>query len=69
MEVQEGWEQITHAPKCEAKETGLHSRDNAGTSPAVQWLRLRAPSAGGRDSIPGQETKSRMRAATKTRHS
>ena len=27
-EVPEGWEWITQAPKCGAKETGLHSRDN-----------------------------------------
>ena len=31
-----------------------------GTSLVVQWLRLRAPSAGGPDSIPGQGTRSHM---------
>ena len=31
----------------------------------VQWVRLGAPSAGGRGSIPGQGTRSRMHAATK----
>ena len=30
------------------------------TSPAVQWLRLHAPNAGGLSSIPGQETRSHM---------
>ena len=31
-----------------------------GTSLVVQWLRLHAPSAGGRGSIPGQGARSRM---------
>ena len=31
-----------------------------GTSLVVQWIRLRAPNAGGRGSIPGQRTRSRM---------
>ena len=31
-----------------------------GTSPGVQWLRRRTPSAGGPGSIPGQETRSHM---------
>ena len=31
-----------------------------GTSLGVQWLRLRAPKAGGTGSIPGQETRSHM---------
>ena len=31
-----------------------------GTSLVVQWLRLRAPSAGGLSSIPGQEVRSRL---------
>ena len=31
----------------------------SGTSLGVQWLRLRAPSAGGWGSIPGQGTRSR----------
>ena len=31
-----------------------------GTSLVVQWLRLRAPNAGGPGSIPGQGTRSRM---------
>ena len=45
-----------------------------GTSLVVQWLRLRAPNAGGPGSILGQGTRSHMlqlkkipRAATKTR--
>ena len=32
----------------------------SGTSLVVQWLRLRAPNAGGLGSIPGQGTRSRM---------
>ena len=32
----------------------------------AQWLRLCAPNAGGRGSIPGQGTRSHMRAATKS---
>ena len=31
-----------------------------GTSLVVQWLRIRAPNAGGPGSIPGQGTRSRM---------
>ena len=31
-----------------------------GTSLVTQWLRLRAPSAGGPGSIPGQGTRSHM---------
>ena len=34
----------------------------------VQWVRLRAPNAGGPASIPGQGTRSRMHAATKSLH-
>lgn len=33
------------------------SDQNKGTFPMVQWLRLRAPHAGGRGSIPWQGTK------------
>ena len=36
-----------------------------GTSLVVQWLGLHAPNAGGPGSIPGQGTRSHMRAATK----
>ena len=32
----------------------------------VQWIRLRAPNAGGPGSIPGQGTRSHMHAATKS---
>ena len=39
-----------------------------GTSLVVQWLKLRAPNAGGLGSIPGQGTGSHMRAATKSSH-
>ena len=39
-----------------------------GTSPVVQWLRLRTPSAGRPGSIPGQGTRSHMHAATKSPH-
>ena len=31
-----------------------------GSSLVVQWVRLRAPNAGGPGSIPGQGTRSRM---------
>ena len=34
----------------------------------VQWVRLRAPNAGGPGSIPGWGTRSRMHAATKSSH-
>ena len=37
-----------------------------GTSLVVQWVRLCAPNAGDRGSIPGQGTRSHMHAATKT---
>ena len=39
-----------------------------GTSLVAQWLRLRAPNAGGPGSIPGQGTRSHMHAATKSPH-
>ena len=38
---------------------------NLGTSLVTQWLGLRAPSAGGPGSIPGQGTRSHMHATTK----
>ena len=38
------------------------------TSLVVQWVRLRAPNAGGPGSIPGQETRSHTHAATKSSH-
>ena len=34
----------------------------------AQWLRLRAPNAGGPGSIPGQGTRSHMHAAAKSLH-
>ena len=40
----------------------------AGTSLVAQWLRLRTPNGGGLGSIPGQGTRSHMRAATKSSH-
>ena len=39
-----------------------------GTSLVAQWLRLRAPNAGGLCSIPGQGTRSHTHAATKSSH-
>ena len=39
-----------------------------GTAPVAQWLKLHAPNAGGRDSIPGQGTRSHTHAATKSSH-
>ena len=39
-----------------------------GTSLMAQWLRPRAPNAGGPGSIPGQRTRSHMHAATKISH-
>ena len=39
-----------------------------GTSLEVQWLRLHAPNAGGLGLIPGQGTRSHMRATTKSWH-
>ena len=40
----------------------------AGTSLVVQWVRLPTPNAGGLGSIPGQGTRSRTHAATKSPH-
>ncbi|TEA31248.1 hypothetical protein DBR06_SOUSAS18710027, partial [Sousa chinensis] len=34
----------------------------------AQWIRLRAPNAGGRGSNPGKGTRSHVRAATKSSH-
>ena len=39
-----------------------------GTYLVVQWLRLHAPNAGGLGLIPGQGTRSHMRATTKSSH-
>ena len=39
-----------------------------GTSLVAQWLRIRALRAGGLGSIPGQEPRSHMHAATKSSH-
>ena len=39
-----------------------------GTSLVVQWVRLRAPNAGGPGLFPGQGTRSHMSAATKSSH-
>ena len=39
-----------------------------GTSLVVQWLRLCTPNAGGLGSIPGQGSRSHMRAAAKGLH-
>ena len=36
----------------------MRSRTQVGTSLVVQWLELCTANAGGRGSIPGQETKS-----------
>ena len=56
-----GWEtKILQAMQCSQK------KGHVGTSPVVQWLRLRAPNAGGPGSIPGQGTRSRMHATTKS---
>ncbi|TEA37244.1 hypothetical protein DBR06_SOUSAS10010020, partial [Sousa chinensis] len=46
----------------------IYKCTNMGTSLVVQWLRLHAPSAGSRGSIPGQGTRSHMHAATKSLH-
>ena len=43
----------------------LCNKRNAGTSLVVQWVRLRAPNAGGPGSIPGWGTRCHMHAATK----
>ena len=43
-------------------------KETVGTSLVVHWLRLRAPNAGGLGLIPGQGTRSHMRAATKSSH-
>ena len=46
----------------------LKTRVQRGTALVVQWIRLRAPNAGGPGSIPGQGTRSHMHAATKSSH-
>ena len=48
--------------------TGLVSKlkKAVGTSLVAQWIRLHAPNAGGLGSIPGQETRFHMHAATKS---
>ena len=56
-----------HLPPTLASDNQL--KPFLGTSLAVQWLRLRAPNAGGPGSIPGQGTRSPMHAATKTQSS
>ena len=48
--------------------TTASRKETLGTSLVVQWLRLRAPNAGGPGSIPGQETRSHMHATTKSLH-
>ena len=40
-------------------------KNDTGTSLVAQWIRLCAPNAGGLGSIPGQGTRSHMRATTK----
>ena len=42
------------------------SKPSSGTSLVVQWVRLRAPNAGGPGWIPGRGTRSHMRATTKS---
>ena len=42
---------------------GLEARNNLGTSLVVQWLGLYASTAGGKDSIPGRETKTLIKRA------
>ena len=49
------------------KQFGIQN-NASGTSLAGQWLRLRAPNAVGLGLIPGQGTRSHMRAATKSSH-
>ena len=39
-----------------------------GTSLVLQWVRLHTPNVGDQSSIPGQGTRSRMHAATKSPH-
>ena len=46
--------------------TTVDTKVNVGTSLVAQWLRLRAPNAGGPSSIPGQGTRSHMHATTKS---
>ena len=43
-------------------------KEEPGTSLVVQWIRLRAPNAGGLGLIPGQGTRSHTHAATKSLH-
>ena len=60
----------TNFQKIEEEET--HTTDQNikryGTSLVAQWIRLRAPNAGGPGSIPGQGARSHMHAATKSSH-
>ena len=43
-------------------------KQQTGTSLVAQWIRLCTPNAGGVGSIPGQETRSPVRSATKSSH-
>ena len=68
---------LTFIPKfsLSALRFSVPLKSSPRTSLVVQWLRLRAPSAGGLGSIPGRGTRSHMlqlkilHASTKNRHS
>ena len=59
------------SPMAEANQDAIavvQQERMGGTSLVAQWLRLRTLNAGGLGSIPGQGTRSHMRAATKSVH-
>ena len=75
MKTQENQSLLTLARKREEKQKRVQEKqwkktrfktEATGTSLVAQWVRLRAPSAGGPGLIPGQGTKSHMHATTKT---
>ena len=53
---------------CNKKKRPNKNYIKHGTSLVAQWIRLRAPNAGGSGSIPGQGTRSHTHAATKSLH-
>ena len=67
--IPDGYEATTLMLGCPSLWTILIQKKNlSGTSLVVQWVRLRAPNAGGPGSIPGRGTRSRMHATTKSLH-
>ena len=58
LRLDQRWDFPKKQPRIE--ELTLHKKRGWGTSLVVQWLRLRAPNAGGPGLTPGQGTRSHM---------